>query len=75
MSALRELQRLIAPKQAPSTGIVLSTGENSVTAATAAGVRTYARPAGAALMPADRVRVSGGAILGRLVSQSETYAE
>jgi hypothetical protein len=75
VSALRDLRRLVAPQEAPVTGRVVEAGDAAVTVATAQGVRVYPRPQGAALMPGDPVRTAGRQLLGRLLSQSEGYAE
>ena len=74
-STLRDLRRVLATPEAPTTGRVLEVGGGGVTVATRQGVRTYKRPTGAALLPGDAVRTAGAQLVGRLVSQSETYAE
>jgi RNase P/RNase MRP subunit p29 len=68
------LRRLLKTPGAPTTGRVLDADEKSVTVATANGLRIFPRPVGASLLTGDRVRVSGGALLGRLLSNSEPYA-
>ena len=75
MTALRDLRRLVAPKEAPITGRVIEIGGSGVTVATTKGVRVYPRPQGAALMQGDQVRTDERQLLGRLLSQSEGYAE